>query len=32
MFEFGHYLLEAECLKYINSVGPDAHVGFLHEM
>jgi CRISPR-associated protein Cas1 len=25
-------LLEAECLRAINTVGLDAHVGFLHEM
>jgi hypothetical protein len=25
-------LLEAECLRAINAVGLDAHVGFLHKM
>ena len=32
MFNFGYSLLEAECLKNINIVGLDSHVGFLHEM
>ncbi|HDQ07304.1 MAG TPA: CRISPR-associated endonuclease Cas1 [Methanoculleus sp.] len=32
MFNFGYSLLEAECLRNINSVGLDSHVGFLHEM
>ncbi len=32
MFNFGYSLLEAECLKNINSVGLDSHVDFLHEM
>ncbi|WP_048159083.1 CRISPR-associated endonuclease Cas1 [Methanosarcina sp. WWM596] len=29
---FQHALLEAECLRAINTAGLDAHVGFLHEM
>nr|WP_256360043.1 CRISPR-associated endonuclease Cas1 [Methanococcoides sp. NM1] len=28
----GYALPESECLRAINSVGLDAHVGFLHEM
>ena len=32
MFPNGYSLLESECLRAINSVGLDAHVGFLHEM
>jgi CRISPR-associated protein Cas1 len=32
MLNYGYALLEAECLRVINSVGLDAHVGFLHEM
>ena len=32
MFSNGYALLESECLRVINSVGLDAHVGFLHEM
>jgi len=32
MPDYGHSLLESECLKAINSVGLDAHAGFLHEM
>jgi len=32
MLNYGYSLLEAECLKAINSVGLDPHVGFLHEM
>ncbi|WP_445475709.1 CRISPR-associated endonuclease Cas1 [Methanococcoides methylutens] len=32
MLNYGYALLEAECLRAINSVGLDAHVGFLHEM
>ena len=32
MLNYGYALLEAECLIAINSVGLDAHVGFLHEM
>ena len=32
MFNYGYALLEAECLKAINSTGLDRHVGFLHEM
>jgi CRISP-associated protein Cas1 len=32
MLNYGYALLEAECLRAINSVGLDAHIGFLHEM
>ncbi|WP_462273301.1 CRISPR-associated endonuclease Cas1 [Methanohalophilus sp.] len=32
MLNYGYSLLEAECLRAINSVGLDPHVGFLHEM
>ncbi len=32
MLNYGYSLLESECLRAINSVGLDAHVGFLHEM
>jgi len=32
MLNYGYALLEAECLRAINTVGLDAHVGFLHEM
>ncbi|SES84820.1 CRISPR-associated protein, Cas1 family [Methanococcoides vulcani] len=32
MLNYGYALLESECLRVINSVGLDAHVGFLHEM
>ncbi|ABE51535.1 CRISPR-associated endonuclease Cas1 [Methanococcoides burtonii] len=32
MLNYGYALLESECLRAINSVGLDAHVGFLHEM
>lgn len=32
MLNYGYSLLEAECLRVINSVGLDSHVGFLHEM
>jgi len=32
MLNYGYALLEAECLRAINSVGLDPHVGFLHEM
>jgi CRISPR-associated protein Cas1 len=32
MLNYGYSLLEAECLRAINSVGLDSHVGFLHEM
>ena len=32
MLNYGYALLEAECLRAINSNGLDAHVGFLHEM
>jgi CRISPR-associated protein Cas1 len=29
---YGHALLEAECLRVINTAGLDSHVGFLHEI
>lgn len=32
MLNYGYSLLEAECLRAINSVGLNPHVGFLHEM
>jgi CRISPR-associated protein Cas1 len=32
MLNYGCSPLESECLKAINSVGLDAHVGSLHEM
>ena len=32
MLNYGYAILEAECLRAINMVGLDAHVGFLHEM
>ena len=32
MLNYGYALLEAECLRVINTVGLDPHVGFLHEM
>jgi len=32
MLNYGYSLLEAECLRAINSAGLDVHVGFLHEM
>lgn len=32
MFNYGYAILEAECLRAINSAGLDAHIGFLHEM
>ncbi len=32
MLNYGYALLEAECLRVINIVGLDLHVGFLHEM
>jgi CRISPR-associated protein Cas1 len=32
MINYGYALLEAECLRVINAVGLDPHVGFLHEM
>jgi len=32
MLNYGYALLEAECLRAINTVGLDSHVGFLHEM
>jgi len=31
MLNYGYSLLEAECLRAINSTGLDAHIGFLHE-
>jgi len=31
MLNYGDALLEAECLRAINSTGLDAHIGFLHE-
>ena len=32
MLNYGYAILESECLRAINVVGLDAHVGFLHEM
>lgn len=32
MLNYGYALLEAECMRAINAVGMDVHVGFLHEM
>jgi len=32
MLNYGYALLEAECMRSINSTGLDVHVGFLHEM
>jgi len=32
MLNYGYSILEAECLRAINSAGLDVHVGFLHEM
>jgi CRISPR-associated protein Cas1 len=32
MLNYGYALLESECLRAINTVGLDPHVGFLHEM
>jgi CRISPR-associated protein Cas1 len=32
MLNYGYSLLESECLRAINSMGLDPHVGFLHEM
>ena len=32
MLNYGYAILEAECLRAINSSGLDVHVGFLHEM
>jgi CRISPR-associated protein Cas1 len=32
MLNYGYSLLEAECMRTINAVGMDVHVGFLHEM
>lgn len=31
MLNYGYALLEAECMRAINSAGLDVHVGFLHE-
>lgn len=31
MLNYAYSLLEAECLRAINSTGLDAHIGFLHE-
>lgn len=31
MLNYGYALLEAECLRAINSTGLDTHIGFLHE-
>ena len=32
MLNYGYAILESECLRAINIVGLDPHVGFLHEM
>jgi len=32
MLNYGYAILEAECMRAINSTGLDVHVGFLHEM
>jgi CRISP-associated protein Cas1 len=32
MLNYGYALLEAECLRVINTVGLDPYIGFLHEM
>jgi CRISPR-associated protein Cas1 len=32
MLNYGYALLESECMRAINAVGMDVHVGFLHEM
>jgi len=32
MLNYGYALLEAECIRAIDTAGLDAHVGFLHEM
>jgi CRISP-associated protein Cas1 len=32
MLNYGYALLEAECLRAINSIGLDRHVGFVHEL
>ena len=32
MLNYGYSILEAECLRAINSAGLDAHIGFLHEI
>ena len=32
MLNYGYSLLEAECLRTINSVGLDTHEGIRHEM
>jgi CRISP-associated protein Cas1 len=31
MLNYGYSLLQADCLRAINSAGLDAHIGFLHE-
>ncbi|MFA5125390.1 MAG: CRISPR-associated endonuclease Cas1 [archaeon] len=31
LLNYGYAILESECLRVINSVGLDAHIGFLHE-
>ena len=31
MLNYGYTILEAECLKAINTTGLDAHIGFMHE-
>jgi CRISP-associated protein Cas1 len=32
MLNYGYSLLESECLRVINTVGLDPHVGFLHDI
>lgn len=32
LFNYGYAILESQCLKAINAVGLDSHVGFLHEV
>ncbi len=32
MLNYGYSILEAECLRAINSAGLDVHIGFLHKM
>lgn len=32
LFNYGYALLESQCLKAINTIGLDTHVGFLHEV
>ena len=32
MLNYGYAILEAECMRAINSSGLDVHVGFMHEM